>query len=101
MDRFDYRIFILLLVVGSELSTQKSLHTCPVVSSIERNYDGVFAVDQREQGGPVFQGSDEGFENKHHAIRKRKLHVPWVARRCGVGWHRHGKLKLLQVHGHD
>uniref|UniRef100_A0A915KHS5 Uncharacterized protein n=1 Tax=Romanomermis culicivorax TaxID=13658 RepID=A0A915KHS5_ROMCU len=26
---------------------------------------------------------------------------PWIAGRHEVGWHRHGELKILHVHGHD
>uniref|UniRef100_A0A915IDJ4 Secreted protein n=1 Tax=Romanomermis culicivorax TaxID=13658 RepID=A0A915IDJ4_ROMCU len=38
---------------------------------------------------PVFRGSGERFENKHHAIRECELNVLWVARCPRIRWHGH------------
>uniref|UniRef100_A0A915KUZ1 Uncharacterized protein n=1 Tax=Romanomermis culicivorax TaxID=13658 RepID=A0A915KUZ1_ROMCU len=45
MDCFDDGIFVLLLMVGPELSTQKGVYSRPVVGSIRGNNDGVLAID--------------------------------------------------------
>uniref|UniRef100_A0A915IJ14 Uncharacterized protein n=1 Tax=Romanomermis culicivorax TaxID=13658 RepID=A0A915IJ14_ROMCU len=67
-----------LLAVGAELSTKEGVNSRPVVCSIKRDYDGVLAVDQGEQSGPIFQGCSESFEDKHGSVPECKLNIAQI-----------------------
>uniref|UniRef100_A0A915JG68 Uncharacterized protein n=1 Tax=Romanomermis culicivorax TaxID=13658 RepID=A0A915JG68_ROMCU len=60
-------------VVGAELCSNEGLDTCPVISSIERYYDGVLAVNKGEEQDPILGSCSEGFEDEHCSIGENIL----------------------------
>uniref|UniRef100_A0A915HJF3 Uncharacterized protein n=1 Tax=Romanomermis culicivorax TaxID=13658 RepID=A0A915HJF3_ROMCU len=101
MSGFDHEVFIFLLSVGVELGSEKSQYSSAVISSIKRNYDGVFTMDKGEEGGPIFGHCSEGFKDKHCSIGKRELDVPGIARGGGMVRHGDREFEIFQIGSKD
>uniref|UniRef100_A0A915K6S9 Uncharacterized protein n=1 Tax=Romanomermis culicivorax TaxID=13658 RepID=A0A915K6S9_ROMCU len=92
---------LFFLMISTKLRSEESTNTHPVISSIERDYYGAFAVNKGEQQGRILGHCSEGFKNEHGSIQEHELNIAWMAGRHGVSWHGNGKLKILHVTGHD
>uniref|UniRef100_A0A915KSY4 Uncharacterized protein n=1 Tax=Romanomermis culicivorax TaxID=13658 RepID=A0A915KSY4_ROMCU len=52
----------------AESGSEESVYSSPDIGSIQRNYDGVFAIDEGEKRGTIFRCCGQGFKNKHCSI---------------------------------